>query len=746
MSESIKSTGQYLHNYESSLCFPKDVFYAKNFDVDAFVSHYKKEYSLERLRDDLAIFLKVLEMSMSDLINKDYPDFVNLSTNLVDLEKVINDLKNPLDSIKSDVDSVRNSLDTEIGQIMSKLNEKLLIEKRRIVLKLLMNWQRSLKVTNEMIGNPNASQKINGDHVQRIAFEFCQLKNSLSICAGEDKSTILTQDIDKLSQVLENIMRDLFIDCVTNWHKISFSDNKHQLKHVLKSYSLLGKEKHAEQLYTQYVVEPYLDQFINEEYLQNNIHKLDGVYEKILDLMDSQEEFFLIVSQIHNSGSNEENKNNHSAKIINNSFDFLINSVWSCILSKIEYDMSSIFSASDADLFHQNFKQSFDFIAKFESKCHKIDKNFHINFNQSQSFKYFTKKWPIQVYYQIRFQEIVYQFESDLINYSHTNPDKPDNLCLNITESLLKKIDFIWSEQTCFLKCLLPQFWRLNLQIINRYTSFYNSLTRSKIEQLDKAESQVDFSSDLDTIFNILHDLHQLYEFKLPNVFDGVIAPVIRACSQNVPISSLKEAFNFSIQMLKELEVFLIDFVSKTIIQKCLVQLRSAIDIPRLYRRTNRNRPENSLQYVNDAVGSIRSFKATYSGKDKSDEQNEIVKKCVLNIVDSVCISYQSIASDLLDSVRKMEDSLKKLQRVKQKNKLSNSLAHSNLVSDDDKIRIQIYLDIVKFGQLLESEFGSKGESNYESLFKLVEPYAILKQDNNSNQQAIDEKNETNLI
>ena len=27
MSESIKSTGQYLHNYESNLCFPKDVFY-----------------------------------------------------------------------------------------------------------------------------------------------------------------------------------------------------------------------------------------------------------------------------------------------------------------------------------------------------------------------------------------------------------------------------------------------------------------------------------------------------------------------------------------------------------------------------------------------------------------------------------------------------------------------------------------------------------------------------------------------
>jgi hypothetical protein len=68
------------------------------------LAHYKREYSLERLKDDLNVFLKVLELSMSELINKDYPDFVNLSTNLVDLDKAIQDLKIPLETIKKDVD------------------------------------------------------------------------------------------------------------------------------------------------------------------------------------------------------------------------------------------------------------------------------------------------------------------------------------------------------------------------------------------------------------------------------------------------------------------------------------------------------------------------------------------------------------------------------------------------------------------------------------------------------------------
>src|SRR5690606_16888987 len=67
----------------SSLCFSKEIFYAPSFDIDSLLTHYQREFSLERRRDDLNIFLKLLEVSMSELINKDYPDFVNLSTNLV---------------------------------------------------------------------------------------------------------------------------------------------------------------------------------------------------------------------------------------------------------------------------------------------------------------------------------------------------------------------------------------------------------------------------------------------------------------------------------------------------------------------------------------------------------------------------------------------------------------------------------------------------------------------------------------
>ncbi|XP_065795748.1 conserved oligomeric Golgi complex subunit 2-like [Muntiacus reevesi] len=61
-----------------TLCFDQE-----DFDVSHFVSDCRKRVQLEALRDDLELYYKLLETAMVELINKDYADFVNLSTNLI---------------------------------------------------------------------------------------------------------------------------------------------------------------------------------------------------------------------------------------------------------------------------------------------------------------------------------------------------------------------------------------------------------------------------------------------------------------------------------------------------------------------------------------------------------------------------------------------------------------------------------------------------------------------------------------
>lgn len=60
-----------------SLCLQDD------FDVDQFVAECRKQVQLEEMREDLELYYKLLKTAMVELINKDYADFVNLSTNLV---------------------------------------------------------------------------------------------------------------------------------------------------------------------------------------------------------------------------------------------------------------------------------------------------------------------------------------------------------------------------------------------------------------------------------------------------------------------------------------------------------------------------------------------------------------------------------------------------------------------------------------------------------------------------------------
>lgn len=45
----------------------------------------RKRVQLEEMREDLEQYYRLLKTAMVELINKDYADFVNLSTNLVSL-------------------------------------------------------------------------------------------------------------------------------------------------------------------------------------------------------------------------------------------------------------------------------------------------------------------------------------------------------------------------------------------------------------------------------------------------------------------------------------------------------------------------------------------------------------------------------------------------------------------------------------------------------------------------------------
>lgn len=80
----------------------RSVFTAIDFDPDRFLSS-RRHLGLERLKMELNSHLKSLKIELVELINRDYQDFINLSTNLKGVDKAIDTLQQPLVRMETQV-------------------------------------------------------------------------------------------------------------------------------------------------------------------------------------------------------------------------------------------------------------------------------------------------------------------------------------------------------------------------------------------------------------------------------------------------------------------------------------------------------------------------------------------------------------------------------------------------------------------------------------------------------------------
>lgn len=71
--------------------------------MDNFLADHQNVISLESMRDDLGIYLKVLRLAMIELINKDYANFVNLCATLIGFDKTISKIQVPLGQLNEEV-------------------------------------------------------------------------------------------------------------------------------------------------------------------------------------------------------------------------------------------------------------------------------------------------------------------------------------------------------------------------------------------------------------------------------------------------------------------------------------------------------------------------------------------------------------------------------------------------------------------------------------------------------------------
>ncbi|KAJ3376605.1 hypothetical protein HDU92_009204, partial [Lobulomyces angularis] len=88
------------------ISFNRSEYLSTEFSSSIFLAA-RRNIPLKVVKSELNQTAKLLELELVDLINKDYADFIHLSTRLVGLDKIIlTNINQPLGNFKSDIKSV----------------------------------------------------------------------------------------------------------------------------------------------------------------------------------------------------------------------------------------------------------------------------------------------------------------------------------------------------------------------------------------------------------------------------------------------------------------------------------------------------------------------------------------------------------------------------------------------------------------------------------------------------------------
>uniref|UniRef100_A0A673FZG7 Conserved oligomeric Golgi complex subunit 2 n=1 Tax=Sinocyclocheilus rhinocerous TaxID=307959 RepID=A0A673FZG7_9TELE len=433
-----------------SLCFDKDEFMKDDFDVDKFVADCRKRVQLEEMREDLEQYYRLLKTAMVELINKDYADFVNLSTNLVGMDKALNQLSVPLGQLREEV--------------LVSLCVLRLIQVVRSVEKIEKILHQNTKDTTSL---ETSSPLLAGQILERIATEFNQLQFHAVQSKGMPLLDKVRPRIAGITAMLQQSLEGLLIQGLQ-------TSNIDIVRHCLRTYATIDKTRDAEALVGQVLVKPYMDEVIVEQFVKSNPNGLKMMYSKLLEFVPHHCRLLREVT----GGAISSDK----ADIVPG-YDFLVNSVWPEIIRGVEERVPSLFNPGNPDAFYERYTVSMDFVRKFERQCGSQASVKRLRAHPC--YQSFHNKWNLPVYFQLRFKEIAGSLENAISNGLEAAP-AGSSYHLQVTEVLWSCVCRCWADQV-YLPPLAHRFWKLMLQLISRYATFLTEvLTKSPPPETSK--------------------------------------------------------------------------------------------------------------------------------------------------------------------------------------------------------------------------------------------------------------------
>ncbi|XP_025770826.1 conserved oligomeric Golgi complex subunit 2 [Puma concolor] len=674
-----------------TLCFDKDEFMKEDFDVDHFVSDCRKRVQLEELRGDLELYYRLLKTAMVELINKDYADFVNLSTNLVGMDKALNQLSVPLGQLREEVLSLRSSVSEGIRAVDERMCKQEDIRKKKMCVLRLIQVIRSVEKIEKILNSQSSKETsvleassplLTGQILERIATEFNQLQFHAVQSKGMPLLDKVRPRIAGITAMLQQSLEGLLLEGLQ-------TSNVDIIRHCLRTYATIDKTRDAEALVGQVLVKPYVDEVIVEQIVESDPNGLQIMYDKLLEFVPHH---CRLLREVTGGAISSEKGNSVPG------YDFLVNSVWPEIVRGLEEKLPSLFNPGNPDAFHEKYTVSMDFVRAFEQQCGTQASVRRLRAHPA--YHSFSNKWNLPVYFQIRFREIAGSLEAAL---TAGLEDAPGNFRKAINGGCHLLLRPISNESAKDIKKPLVTGGK------------DPSVTQGNSEDQASgpAETKPVASISSTQLIYVVADLDKLQE-QLPELLETIKPKLEMIGFKN--FSSISAALEDSQTSLSACAPALSDRIIQDLSESCFGYLKSALEVPRLYRRTNKEVPTTASSYVDSALKPFRQLQSGH--KDKL--RQAVIQQWLEGALSESTHKYYETVSDVLNSVKKMEESLKRLKQAR-KTTPTNPIGPGGGMSDDDKIRLQLALDVEYLGeQIQKMGLATKDIKSFPALAELV--------------------------
>ncbi|KAA3476168.1 conserved oligomeric Golgi complex subunit 2 [Gossypium australe] len=501
--------------------FKPSLFLSPDFDSESYIAELRTFVPFDTLRSELQAHLSSLNHELIDLINRDYADFVNLSTKLVDVDSAVLRMRAPLLELRDKIQGFRGAVEGSLTSLKNGLSQRAEAAAAREVLELLLDTFHVVSKVEKLIkelpsvssdwsnGDVNSMQKSNAlssQHVEngttnlretqsmlleRIASEMNRLNFYIAHAQSDmnnprSKSYSLEveihgisvfyimqvqnlpfiQNIEKriqsASQLLNASLGHCFVDGLE--HR-----DVNAIYNCLRAYAAVDNNGNAEEIFRTTIVAPFIQNVIphgsSGGVVAASGDELENDYQQIKKHVKNDFKFLLEIASAENSGLHV--------------FDFLANSILKEVLEAIQKGKPGAFSPGRPKEFLKNYKASLDFLAYLEGYCPTSAAV--ARFRAAPSYVEFMKQWNVGVYFSLRFQEIAGALDSALtapglvlVQNSDSGEEYSLNLTLKQSVTLLDSLRSCWNEEVLVLSCS-DKFLRLSLQLLSRYSNWLSS-------------------------------------------------------------------------------------------------------------------------------------------------------------------------------------------------------------------------------------------------------------------------------